>query len=59
MELNDAISRFKDYSSESNLALNLHWMKLKQSGYLFPPTWCLKLNFYTIIIQLWAAVGSY
>ena len=36
-----------------------HWMKLKQSGFLFPPTRCPELTRYTTIIQLWAVMGSY
>ena len=34
------------------------WMKLKQSGCLFPLIRCLELTRYRIMMQLWAAMGS-
>ena len=50
VELNDAISRLGDYSSESNIALNE--AKTKKVDACFHPPDVIELTRYTIIIQL-------
>ena len=52
VELNDAISRLGDYSSESNIALNE--AKTNKVDACFHPPDVIELTRYTIIIQLWA-----